>query len=197
MSVKGAWDNIIRFKNWLKDLTAEYGLETLLFAIALGNADVLHHYLLQTGSADTWQLTVAIYATELLVVWASLWRTVGLFISLVLFFVSMVSIWSIFPGNEIGHSGFSLAIFCGSLGNYVRRGGWRELGTAIRFVVTRGGDLFKHAPKVIPVIINLAGLDVMAIKNQLQTSFKHANIIKQLVDAGVTITNDIIENTKC
>lgn len=118
------YQRLQRVTKWIKDLP---WLEILLFVIALGNADVLYQYLVQTGSKDTWQLKAAIYATELLVVWATLWRTVGLFISAVLFAVSIVSIHSVYPDHWFGHSGFSLAIFCGAIGNYVRHDAWREL----------------------------------------------------------------------
>lgn len=181
------WQKFINFKNWLKGLVSEFGLETLLFFIALGNADVLHYYLIETGSHPSWQLTLAIYATELLVVWASLWRTVGLGISAVLFLVSMVSIRSVFGEYWFGHAGFSLAIFCGSIGNYVRRGGWRELGTAYKFL----------AKKPILVLVDLSGLSVADIRAKLNISLAHANLLKTMRDNGVTITQKLIEETKC
>ena len=188
--VKAIWAGFLRFKDWMKELVSEFGLEAMLFAIALGNADVLHHYLIQTGSANTWQLKVAIYATELLVVWASLWRTVGLFISAVLFFVSMTSIRSVFDTNWIGHSGFSLAIFCGSLGNYVRRGGWIELGTAWNFL--RG-----KAPVKALKLFDIVGLSATQIKDKFTTTLTHAMILKQLATNGVKITDRLVEETRC
>lgn len=189
------WQRVMRFKDWFKELLAEYGLEALLFVIAAGNADVLHTYLLETGSKDTPQLLFAIYATELLVVTASLWGTIGLAISFVLFLVSMVSIASVFGDYWLGHSGFSLAIFCGAVGNYVRRGGWRELGVVYNFVV-------KKVPDVIPVvvaaiIVDIANMSMLDITKQFNTTFTHANLLKALSGAGVVITDRMIEDTRC
>lgn len=188
------WKRAMGAKQWLKSLTADYGLEALLFFIAVGNAEVLHQYLIATGSEDSWQLTIAIYATEILVVWASLWKTVGLFISAVLFMVSMVSISSVFGDDWLGHSGFSLAIFCGSLGNYVRRGAWLELGTAYRFIRLKSWNL----PAVVPAqIISIANMSMLDIMNKFNTSMTHANFLLSLHKAGKVITDKLIEETRC
>jgi hypothetical protein len=179
------------FLQSLKDWIKEYGLEALLFFIAIGNADVLHHYLVKTGSTDTWQLIIAVYATEMLVVWASLWRTIGLFISFVLFMVSMVSISSVFGSEWLGHSGFSLAIFCGSLGNYVRRNAWLELLEIYNF--------FKgKATKTVTAIgLDLTGMTTAEIRTKLSISLTHANLIKEMRDKGIVITDRLVEETKC
>lgn len=196
--VKATWTGILSFKDWLKELTAEFGLEALLFLIALGNADVLHHYLIKTGSTPTWQLAVAVYATELLVVWASLWRTIGLLISAVLFMVSIISIRSVFGHEWFGHAGFSLAIFCGSLGNYVRRGGWKELGTGIRFVANRGADIFKTQTTILTAtIVDITGLTLIQIKDKFSTSITHATLLKQMHNNGIQITDKLVEDTRC
>lgn len=118
------YQRFLRSVKWVKELP---WLHILLFIISIGNADVLWQYLISTGSKDTWQLKAAIYATEMLVVWATAWGTIGLFISAVLFAVSMVSIHSVYPEHWVGHSGFSLAIFCGALGNWVRGGHWKDI----------------------------------------------------------------------
>lgn len=187
------WEKFLKFKDWLKELIKDFGLEALLFFIAIGNADVLHHYLISTGSTDSWQLIIAVYATELLVVWASLWRTIGLFISAVLFMVSMVSISSVFKTEWLGHSGFSLAIFCGSLGNYVRRGGWLELGTAYNFIMRSLGK----AKEIAPIVFDLTNMTVAEIRVRFNISLNHANILKEMHSKGIIITDKLIKDTAC
>lgn len=118
------YQRFLRIVEFLKSLP---WLEILAFFIAAGNADVLHQYLVMTGSKDTWQLIIAVYSVELLIVLATQWKTIGVVISLALFAVSMVSIHSIFKEHWFGHSGFSIAIFCIALGNYVRHNHWKEL----------------------------------------------------------------------
>lgn len=179
-----------RAKAWAnsaKHLVTEYGLEVLLFVIAIGNGNVLHYYLLETGSHDTWQLLVAVYAVELLVVWASLWRTIGLFISFCLFIVSLVSINYVFGDNALGHSNFSIAIFLGSLGNYVRRGHWRELSWLFRvlFDIRNTKTILTNA---FNNIVDLTGLSVAEIRLRYNLTLAQANRAKQLFDSGVQLT---------
>jgi len=105
----------------LRTWATEYWLEILLLAIALGNAEVLRQYLTSTGSNDSWQLTIAIYATEVLVATVSMWGIPGLVLALVMFVTSLWSIHQQFDEQWIGHAYFSISIFAGSCANYVRR----------------------------------------------------------------------------
>ena len=108
-------------KKRLQDAFREYWLEALLFAIAVGNADVLRQYMVKTGSQETWQLTVAIYATEVLIASVSMWGVPGLVLALVMFATSLWSISHMFGDQFIGHAYFSISLFAGSVANYVRR----------------------------------------------------------------------------
>lgn len=175
------WNLFLQFKEWIKP----QALEILLFAIALGNANVLHIYLIATGSEPTWQLIIAVYATELLIVWASLWGTTGLMISTVLFTVSTVSIRHQFGENWFGHLGFSLAIYCGSIGNYVRRGGYRDLQVIQRLIWRRTVE-----------VLDLSGLSVADIRDKFFLTLDRASLVKQMRDAGITITTEIINALK-
>lgn len=167
-------------------------LELLLLAIAAGNADVMLHYLVATGSEETIQLIVAVYALEILVVWASLWRTVGLFISFCLFLVSMISISHMFKDQALGHSGFSIAVFLGSLGNYVRHGHWRELSWLFKVVfdIRNAKTILNNA---FNNFVDLSSMTIADVRMRFGVTIEQATKAKQLANNGVQLTADMIK----
>lgn len=171
----------------IKHIGSEYGLETLLVLIGLGNAETLHQYLITTGSPDTWQLIVAVYSTELLIVWATVWGTVGLCISAVMFVVSMISIRSVYGEYWIGHAYFSISLFCGAVGNYFRRGGgFNGLKNSLK---RNGGISIVYTPQEIDSIKTLT---IPEIKTKFNLSLAGANILRQMAMNNEHIDNDII-----
>lgn len=177
---------------WLKRFLADSGLEILLFVIACGSADTIHFYMTQTGSPDTWQLRGAVYALEILIVWASLWGSVGMFVSFSLFCVSLISIQHVFGDNWLGHSSFSIAVFLGSLGNYVRRGHWRELYWIMQIVfdIRNAKTILTNA---MHNFVDLTGMTVADIKMRYNLTLEQANKAKQLWANGTKLTVDMMK----
>lgn len=172
-SVKGLWNTYI--------------IHTLLYIIACGNAETLRLYLTSTGAPNSWQLISAIYSTELLIVLATMWGTVGAVISTVMFLVSMQSISSVYGEDWIGHCYFSISLYCGAIGVYFKNGGW--------------SDVFKSnnkVPAIQKVLYTQAEIDLIPqmtiadIKAKFNLSMASANILRQMSIAGDEITNDLI-----
>lgn len=175
----------------IKHAASEYGLELLLVLIGLGNAETLHQYLVTTGSPNTWQLIVAIYATELLIVFATLWGLVGLCISLAMFMVSLISIKSVYAKDWVGHSYFSISLFAGAVGNFFRRGGGFN---AIKRKVNNG-TIVPNLAKALFTIEDIKAIPQMTIadiKAKFGLSMASANILRQMSLAGDVIDNDVI-----
>lgn len=168
---------------YVKDFFIKYGLEILLFGVAIGNADVLHTFLTKTGSPDTVQLLIAIYCTELVIVLAGQWGVTGLFIAAIMFLTSLVSIASLYPENWLGHSYFSITIFCGTVGNYVRR--QIQSSSNTRKLVDHSGN-----------VNNLSGLSVRALRTQFGLSHNKAKKLQIMVKSGIKITVDTIKKLK-
>ena len=177
-----SWARWLQFKEWFKPLS----LETLLFIIALGSANVQHVYLIRTGSADTWQLTIAVYAVELLIVWASLWGSTGLVISTVLFLVSMIAVRHTFNVEWFGHMAFSLAVYCGSIGNYVRRKGYVDLVPLLRVIRRRRAK----------ETYDITGYSSADIRDKFFISLEKAAVVKQMFAIGLHITSELIDDLR-
>lgn len=174
----------------IKQIGSEWGLEFLLVLIGLGNAETLHQYLVTTGSPNTWQLIVAIYATELIVVWCTVWGVVGLCISLVMFIVSMISIKSVYNEFWIGHAYFSISLFCGAVGNFFRRGGGLN---AFKVNFTAIKKEIKSKSYTTNDIAQIASMTIQEIKAMFGLSLAGANILKQMSLNNEHIDNSVIE----
>lgn len=177
---------------WYKRVWAtvrEYWLEGLLFAIATGNAEVLRAYLLSTGSADVWQLTIAVYATELLVCTVGMWGIPGLVMALVLFLTSLWSINHQYGAQAIGHSYFSVAIFTGTVANYVRR-----RGTVVRLKKELGAEF---TDKGVLDTKELTGMSVAGLRDRFGLSHRRAKEMQESIRSGRPISESWIrENRK-
>jgi hypothetical protein len=183
----------------IKAILIEYGLEALLFVITLGSADVIYQYLTSTGSKDTTQLRMAVYAVEMLIVWASLWGGIGLLISFALFLINLISIHSVYGQHWLGHTLFSVAVFLGSVGNYTRRVGWNEVRWLIetyRSIKRKGTETIAvvQATNPLATVLSLSGLSVADIRKQFNLSLAAANVVKAKVDSGLEVTEEWIKS---
>lgn len=165
-----------------------YWLEFLLLCIALGNAEVLRAYLTSTGSLDTWQLTVAIYATEVLVACASMFGIPGLGVATVLFVTSLWSIQHQFGDQAIGHSYFSIAIYAGSIANYFRHFFQAKQNTAK--VQARTSEVVKVNDKGQLDPEPLRGMNIHNLRSTLKISYNKARALKRILDDGQTVHTD-------
>lgn len=175
------WDKVKKF-------CVTFWLEFLLLCIAVGNADVLQSYMVSTGSQSTWQLTVAIYATEVLVACASMFGIPGLFVATVLFLTSLWSIQHQFGVQAIGHSYFSIAIYAGSIANYFRHFFRAKQNTAK--VQARTSEVVKVNDKgqLDPDV--LRGMNIHMLKSTLKISYNKARALKKILDDGQTVHTD-------
>lgn len=180
---------------WFK----EYWLEALLLCIAIGNAEVLREYLIDTGSKDVWQLTTAIYATEVLIATVSMWGVPGLVLALVMFVTSLWSINEQFKEHAIGHSYFSISLFAGSVANYVRRSERsRKLTKAFAKANVPG-----QAPSANPLIqfnsrgqldpAPFLGMGARQLREIFQLSHNKAKELREAIAAGQSVTKDWLE----
>lgn len=193
-----------RIHGWLK----EYWLEILLLAIAIGNADVLRQYLTGTGSSDDWQLTLAIYSTELLIATVSIWGMPGLALALIMFMTSLWAIKEQFPEQWIGHAYFSVSLFAGSVANYVRRAEKsRSLTKAFNKLVspsqasaasaagvTVGQFTFNSKGQLDPA--PFLNMGARQLRDIFSLSHNKAKELRQAFLAGQTVTKDWLEKNK-
>lgn len=182
-SVKGLWNTYI--------------IHTLLYIIACGNAETLRLYLTSTGAPNSWQLIAAIYSTELLIVLATQWGSVGAVISTVMFLVSMQSIRSVYVHNWIGHCYFSISLYCGAIGVYFKNGGWKDLyenkTSAVKNSIKSTQPNSKKVLFTQNEILEIASLTIQEIKAMFGLSLAGANILKQMSLNNEHIDNSVIE----
>lgn len=178
-----------------------YWLETLLFCVALGNADLWRDYLIDTGAKDSIQLIVAIYATELVIVSAGMWGISGLAIATVMFAISLVAVKSrygipdsFWGGEWIAHSYFCVTIYAGTFGNYIRRKvpqlqNKKALGAVGKTVEVDENGILDHT--------SIAKMSVQKIQQQFNISkLYRAQKLQKMAREGKPITMQIIEAMK-
>ena len=194
-----------KLRHAASDAFKEYWLEALLLAIAIGNAEVLREYLTSTGSQDVWQLTVAIYATEILIATVSMWGIPGLVLALVMFCTSLWSISEQFGDQAVGHAYFSISLFAGSVANYVRRDQMsRSLTKA--FAKSKAPAVPGQAPQANPLIqFNsrgqldpkpFLGMGARQLRDIFQLSHNKAKELREALAAGQTVTKDWLEKNR-
>lgn len=180
--------------NWLK----EHWIIFLLFCVAIGNADVWLDYLITTGAKDSPQLTIAIYATELVIVSAPLWGGWGVFIATAMFGTSLIAIHSTYAdpnnfwsGDWWGHSYFSITIWLGTIGEYARKripqlNNKKALGAAGEAVGVDNQGILDHKA--------IAKMSVARIMQQFNITKQYrAHKLQQEARAGKQITMDMIK----
>lgn len=178
----------------------EYWIQFLLFCVAIGNADVWRDYLVTTGAKDSVQLIIAIYATEMVIVSASLWGGWGVAIAAAMFLSSLVAIHSTygdgtwFGGDWIGHSYFSITIFLGTVGEYARKKvpqlqNKKALGAVGKTVEVDENGVLDHT--------SIAKMSVQKIQQQFNISkLYRAQKLQKMAREGKPITMQIIEAMK-
>lgn len=189
------------FLNGFRHKFKEYWLEGLLLAIAIGNAEVLKEYMVATGSKDVWQLTIAIYATEVLIATVSMWGIPGLVLALVMFVTSLWSIQAQFEQQWVGHAYFSISLFAGSVANYVRRYEASSKATksfaknhtapaaaaGVQFTFNAKGQL-DPAPFI--------GMGARQLRDIFQLSHNKAKEMREALAAGQTVTKQWLDQNR-
>jgi hypothetical protein len=163
----------------------EFWLEALLFAIAIGQAEVLREYLLATGSRDTVQLTVAIYSTELLICFAGLWGVSGLVMATVMFCVGLISVYHLYGAETPGHAYFGLGVWLGTIANYSRR-------RLLARVHTRNAGVAADHRGVVDGRA-LQNWPVARLRQEFDLSHRKAKEMKELLASGRPVSTAWIE----
>lgn len=185
-----------RFISWVLN----HWIQILLFCVAIGNADVWRDYLITTGAKDSYQLIIAIYATEMVIVSASLWGGYGIIIATAMFASSLVAIHSTYGdgtwlgGDWIGHSYFSITIWLGTLGEWARH-------KVPQIQNERALGLSGKAPEALKLSVDDKGqlntkelslLSVAKLRRQFNLSEYGGQKIQKMARKGEIITVDLI-----
>lgn len=189
----------------VQTLFKEYWLEGLLLAIAIGNAEVLREYLTNTGAKDVWQLTVAIYATEVLIATVSMWGIPGLVLALVMFVTSLWSINEQFGAHAIGHSYFSISLFAGSVANYVRR--YEQASKHNKAYAKASKPAVPgQAPQANPLVVfnskgqldpaPFLGMGARQLRDIFQLSHNKAKEMREALARGETVTKQWLDQNR-
>lgn len=171
----------------MKRYVTEYWLEFLLFLCALGSAETLHAYLLQTGSKDTWQLVVAIYASELVLCFAGMWGITGLIMATVMFSAGMYSVWTIYGDQTVGHGYFQLTVLLGTFANYGRHQFMASKLTAkLRTTVDNNVNVNSKGIVDMTPYVNCS---VAELREKFKLSHRKAKELKQMISTKVPVSN--------
>lgn len=110
--------------------TQRYWLDTLNFIVACGNADLMEQILVQSGRKESVLLTIAVFASELILATAGIWGKRGMIVAFVMFATSIWGIRHIFPETWIIESYFSITIFVSTITSLLRHD--REIPQALK-----------------------------------------------------------------